>query len=322
MQTRIRKMVAIILLLMIAMSFAVEALAENSDAFETSEPTVTEVTVSEEPKAPEAPVATPAPVVTPAPAASEPPAATEEPTASTPPVATEAPEVAQTPEATETPVETEEPECTATATPEASATPLPTAAPAGDEDEAENQRAYVLIEGGTAKVYAEPSTDSEVLARLGRGASVSVVANGDWALIQVGDIQGYIQGEFLSFEPVSDLPAKETPSVDESAEEEEQEAGDAVDTPDAEGTDQELPVAPRAISIYCMNTQIAFGDKVTLGSKLEGYDGVAVALQWQRLTSSGEWVDVSGANGAQFSFVMTEELEGANWRLEVIEIGA
>ena len=81
----------------------------------------------------------------------------------------------------------------------------------------------------------------------------------------------------------------------------------------------ETPAPERFVDIYCDNEVIQIGDTVTLKSEISGFDGVSVSYDWQCLmdvNGEEEWVSCGG--GASYSFTMTEELMGCDWRLVIV----
>lgn len=65
-------------------------------------------------------------------------------------------------------------------------------------------------------------------------------------------------------------------------------------------------------------TQLAYGDEITLHVQLQGYEGVAYAVRWQRDDGTG-WTNIPGETGEDFTFTLDESTELWNIRVEVME---
>ena len=75
----------------------------------------------------------------------------------------------------------------------------------------------------------------------------------------------------------------------------------------------------RCVSIYASFSGdcIHYGDRVTLKAKLSGYDDVSCTLQWQFSKDNSSWQDVSGENGTEYSFTVTEDNASYYYRIAV-----
>lgn len=71
-----------------------------------------------------------------------------------------------------------------------------------------------------------------------------------------------------------------------------------------------------SICASCADT-VKCGDTVTLYAVLEGYDGIDYHIQWQVSDDNSNWHDISGANGEQYSIVVSEENCANYYRIEV-----
>lgn len=76
-----------------------------------------------------------------------------------------------------------------------------------------------------------------------------------------------------------------------------------------------LPSAEIRVMTDAPNEEIQYGTQITLTATiLHPVDGMT--LQWQYLHDEDEaWIEVEGANEAEYSFVMNEENEGKAWRV-------
>lgn len=86
--------------------------------------------------------------------------------------------------------------------------------------------------------------------------------------------------------------------------------------PDAAAGEELLPdMSNITIRVVCLNSgSVRLGDTITLSAQITGLDGFGYTLQWQYL-SGGEWHDQSGANGATYSFTLTQENARYQWRV-------
>jgi len=96
----------------------------------------------------------------------------------------------------------------------------------------------------------------------------------------------------------------------------------AIETPTPAITDtaEPQPQPVRSADIHVTipkNPQ--YGDTVTLQATLNGYEGVAVSLQWQYSRDQEHWTDAhgNGANGTDYSFQINDDTVCTYWRLAV-----
>lgn len=84
--------------------------------------------------------------------------------------------------------------------------------------------------------------------------------------------------------------------------------------PAAEGKEPE-----RKVTIFSSQGDVVMeGEIIYLTSKLEGFDGLDIAYQWQVDRGDGAgWVDVEGANRPKHMFVASRETIQYSWRLVV-----
>ena len=75
----------------------------------------------------------------------------------------------------------------------------------------------------------------------------------------------------------------------------------------------------RSVSIYASfsGNTLTYGDSVTLKAKLTGYDNVSYTLQWQVSKDNSNWQNVSGENGMEYSFTVTEDNASDYYRIAV-----
>lgn len=76
----------------------------------------------------------------------------------------------------------------------------------------------------------------------------------------------------------------------------------------------------RKVSIYFdlgADNKAAYGDFVTICSKLEGYGGLTYTLQWQYTIDGNTWKNVKGANESTYTYRLTMANGSYNWRLLV-----
>ncbi len=102
----------------------------------------------------------------------------------------------------------------------------------------------------------------------------------------------------------------ETPAVTE----------EATETPAAEAEATAAPVAEGTVRIVAFGDEENFtvGDRVGLFAELEGYEGLTVALQWQRWNPIDEvWEDIEGATGYSLWIDTEEGMDGSMWQVVV-----
>jgi len=73
----------------------------------------------------------------------------------------------------------------------------------------------------------------------------------------------------------------------------------------------------RKIEIYANigNDGINLGDSITLIAVFEGYENTTYTKQWQYDAGNG-WVDIDGANGNSYTFVINESNMEYSWRVQ------
>jgi uncharacterized repeat protein (TIGR02543 family) len=66
------------------------------------------------------------------------------------------------------------------------------------------------------------------------------------------------------------------------------------------------------------------GAKITLSAVLNGYDGLTMGtdykLQWQYKTTDSDWIDIAGAEGEQYIFILDEINTFYTWRVIGIDL--
>jgi hypothetical protein len=104
--------------------------------------------------------------------------------------------------------------------------------------------------------------------------------------------------------------AEETPAVVE----------EATEAPAAEAEVTAAPVAEGTVRIVAFGDESTFtvGDRVGLYAELEGYEGLTVALQWQRWNPNEEvWEDIEGATGYSLWIDTEVGMDGSMWQVVV-----
>ena len=73
----------------------------------------------------------------------------------------------------------------------------------------------------------------------------------------------------------------------------------------------------RKIDVYITseNTEIHFGDSVTLYAVMKGYDDCVFTVQWQISPDDNEYADIAGENGLTYTFIVTEQNYTNYWRI-------
>ena len=149
----------------------------------------------------------------------------------------------------------------------------------------------VLREGETSlKLHAEASEDSEVLATMAAGDILYVQSiESVWSYAVYGDIAGYVLTDKIA------LYNEET-------------------TPE----DQEVI---RTVALYS-NVDgleaIYEGTEITLTAELTGFENDLYAIKWQYSADGGAtFVDIEGAGGLQYSFVINDENAAYFWKINI-----
>lgn len=151
-----------------------------------------------------------------------------------------------------------------------------------------------IVLPGAADVRVEADGLSPIFVTLEEGTEVKVIRqDGDWYEVIVGEEIGYIYKDALN------LPEEE---VEEPVEVEVEEI---------------LPEVEKKVTIFTSRrTVMTLGEPVYLTSKLEGFDGYEIKLQWMR--DSGEGFEpIEGANSETYEFEASAESLSWDWQLMV-----
>ena len=145
---------------------------------------------------------------------------------------------------------------------------------------------------GEVDVRIEPEGLSPIFITLEEGTEIKIIRQvGDWFEVIVGNEIGYIYKDAL----------------DTAAEEHEVQA--------EEETEEVVP--EMKVTIFTSRrTVMTLGEPVYLTSKLEGFDGYEIELQWQCDKGEG-FEDVEGANADTYEFEASAETLSWGWKLLV-----
>ena len=131
-------------------------------------------------------------------------------------------------------------------------------------------------------------------------------------------VEEKIEIEEEEVEEIEETETEETieEETEEIAEEEvTEEITEEEETIEEEITEEETERSV-SVKVRC-SEELHLGDKVTLESELNGYEGCEVEYQWQVNKGEG-FEDISGANGSSYSFSADEESLGYDYRVVVI----
>lgn len=206
----------------------------------------------------------------------------------------------------------------------------------GKEEAVEDTGVYAK---GSAKLYEKPSTGSELLATLDYGTVLVLYeTEGDWALVQAGDLVGYIFRDEISGVKFPDKEENEAadetegmvseePSVEDAEDTEPAEDPEAADAEESE-TQEDSSMEPaeaenaevkvRSVKISSsVKTVMTLGETVTLSSQLKGFeDCEEIYYQWEVDKGNG-FETVEGATSGEYRFTATQETLSWSWRLSV-----
>ncbi len=207
----------------------------------------------------------------------------------------------------------------------------------GKEEAVEDTGVYAK---GSAKLYEKPSTGSELLATLDYGTVLVLYeTEGDWALVQAGDLVGYIFRDEISGVKFPDKEENEAADETEGTVSEEpsmeEDAADTEPAENPEAADAEEPVIQedssmepaeaetaevkvRSVKISSsVKTVMTLGETVTLSSQLKGFeDCEEIYYQWEVDKGNG-FETVEGATSGEYRFTATQETLSWSWRLSV-----
>ncbi len=145
---------------------------------------------------------------------------------------------------------------------------------------------------GEVDVRIDDNGLSPIFVTLEEGAEIQIIRqNGDWYEVIIGDEIGYIYKDAL----------------DGSADEYEVDPEEVLE---AEAPEMKVTI------FTSRRTVMTLGEPVYLTSKLEGFDGYEITLQWQCDKGEG-FEDVEGANGETYEFEASAETLGWGWKLLV-----
>lgn len=151
---------------------------------------------------------------------------------------------------------------------------------------------------------------SAVVATIDPGTSATVKStDGDWSLVEVDGVEGYIYKDDL----------KKISAVSETAEEpSEEEAEDAEET-ESEDKEDAVKTSAKKVTIFTDRKAVMTeGDKVTLTSKLEGFDDCAEVRYIWKVDKGNGFEEIPGANQSSYTFTATAETLSWNWHLTVL----
>ena len=157
------------------------------------------------------------------------------------------------------------------------------------------------VESGNLNVRAVPSTDGKLVGKMRKDAACEVLAmEGDWAHIKSGEVEGYVNLEFLLTGPEARIKAAEL-----------------VHTVAVAETDG-LNVRAEANTNSAIVTQILKGEELEYVETIEGW--VKVSIDGEEAYVAEEYVTVQETLGT--AITMTELLYGegvSDIRVEVVE---
>lgn len=95
-------------------------------------------------------------------------------------------------------------------------------------------------------------------------------------------------------------------------------AEETVAEPAAETTAEPLPEITATITSNLGELEtVGVGTEMILTLTVEGNEGYAYTVQWQKSTDGVNWQDIEGANGDQFRLILAKEHSGVYWRATV-----
>lgn len=121
-------------------------------------------------------------------------------------------------------------------------------------------------------------------------------------------------------EPAAE-PTEEAPVVTEApaAEPTEEVVEGTVVEPTEEPTAEPLPEITATITSNLGELEtVGVGTEMILTLTVEGNEGYAYTVQWQKSTDGVNWQDIEGANGDQFRMILAKEHSGVYWRATVV----
>ena len=111
-------------------------------------------------------------------------------------------------------------------------------------------------------------------------------------------------------EVVEEPAVTEEPAVEPTEE--------VVEEPAAEATAEPLPEITATITSNLGELEtVGVGTEMILTLTVEGNEGYAYTVQWQKSTDGVNWQDIEGANGDQFVLILAKEHSGVYWRATV-----
>lgn len=124
--------------------------------------------------------------------------------------------------------------------------------------------------------------------------------------------------------PTEETPEQHEPSAASEEPPEPPAAEDELTPPPTEEPAE--PTAPQASLAWELANEdqpLRLGDRITLLADLDAEEAAGLALQWQVATKAAEalaadepeWVNISGASGLKYAFVVEEGMQGWRWRL-------
>ena len=121
-------------------------------------------------------------------------------------------------------------------------------------------------------------------------------------------------------EAVEDPAVTEEPAAEPTEEVVEEPAAteEPVAEPAAEPTAEPLPEITATITSNLGELEtVGVGTEMILTLTVEGNEGYAYTVQWQKSTDGVNWQDIEGANGDQFVLILAKEHSGVYWRATV-----
>lgn len=123
-------------------------------------------------------------------------------------------------------------------------------------------------------------------------------------------------------DPTEEAPAAtEEPAVTEEpvVEPTEEVVEETVAEPTEEPTAEPLPEITATITSNLGELEtVGVGTEMILTLTVEGNEGYAYTVQWQKSTDGVNWQDIEGANGDQFRLILAKEHSGVYWRATVV----
>ena len=182
------------------------------------------------------------------------------------------------------------------------------AAPADDVQE----EAAEAAESAEKEIALRERADgmSAVVATIDPGTSATVKStDGDWSLVEVDGVEGYIYKDDL----------KKISVVSETAEEPSEEETEDAEETESEDKEDAVKTSAKKVTIFTDRKAVMTeGDKVTLTSKLEGFDDCAEVRYIWKVDKGNGFEEIPGANQSSYTFTATAETLSWNWHLTVL----